>query len=65
MPMLTFERWKSQLEEDCRRAHKSLMFNSLGDNTLQLLWHLEVEPTARALARGAGNINISPLDSDA
>lgn len=42
---LTFESWKSRLQEDCQRRDKLLAYSILGEDCLRILWESGTEPS--------------------
>ena len=42
---LTFESWKSRLQQDCERRDKLLAYYSLGEDCLRILWESGTEPS--------------------
>lgn len=49
---LTFDVWKSQLKQDCKRLDKALAYTNLGHDCLRLLWEAGTEPSVQGVIEG-------------
>ena len=49
-PTLTFRDWMGTLQADCHRKNKLIVFESLGQTTLELLWEGGTEPSTEGIS---------------
>jgi hypothetical protein len=56
---LTFEIWMAYLRDDCRQKHKLLICD--GNDFLQVLWSMGVEPTVQAIVDQADSVSYLPM----
>ena len=52
-PDLSFETWKSRLQQDCQHWDKMLAYNTLGEDCLRLLWETGIEPSVQGIIDGS------------